>query len=798
MLPDFSVFNEDLIDMELSAACMLAYEFASIETVQGKHEFISPELFFAGLTKLQDMNDEETIKQFVRPAYVSAFMRELNATLRSFENRNIDIREMRHAIRKRLGDGGYNRQPGEKISRTQTTRDAFDRAESLARSRQQPIITMNLLMAVMLEVPNTHLHALLLDMNLDWQEIYNDLIEIDIDSDTEVGGDSSVPNNSTIASKKPATASNLLTQIGKDLTQLARDGKLHEVVERDTEIEKIVTALSRAENRNALLVGDAGVGKTAIVEGIAYHIANGSFAHLPLGRCRIIQIEATSLVSGTNYRGAFEERMEKLIREASSDSNLILFIDEIHMLFGAGGNNGMMDAAQIFKTALDGAQMRLIGATTEAEFRRYIQNDTAFQRRFTVVNIYEPSQEATRQILEFRRKQLQDYHQVTISDEAINAAIDLSVKYMTDRRLPDKAYFLLDSAATTVSMGKLYDDTLSDDLQSFIDTSATKIVTARHIREALPTTIDVSENLRPRDILKIADNLKNMVIGQPQAADAIAEVIVRNAAQLGQRGAMGVLLFIGPSGVGKTEMARATAELLFGSPDEMIRIDMGEYIEKHSVSRLLGSPPGYVGFENGGQLTNALLRKPRSVVLLDEIEKAHPDVLQVFLSAFDHGRITDSRGQLVDTSRAFFIMTSNLGVQPNMDFDENHAQIMLEARMKPEFLNRIDKIVYFYPLNRESMNKIVNIRIEKLQKELADKGMKLNIEPPVYNYLVEKGYDRYLGVRPLLRLLRTELMSPISYTILKEDLSAGAVINIVMTADNTITVTANTSKDTSS
>jgi len=353
--------------------------------------------------------------------------------------------------------------------------------------------------------------------------------------------------------------------------------------------------------------------------------------------------------------------------------------------------------------------------------------------------------------------------------------------------LPDKAYSLLDAASTTVGFGKLYDSNVSD-LASLKDANTTKVVTARHVREAMPTTVSVTEGISISEILNMADNLKRMVIGQPQAADAIAEIIVRNANMLGQRGAMGVLLFVGPSGVGKTEMARATAELLFGSPDEMIRVDMGEYIEKHSVSRLLGAPAGYIGYEQGGQLTNELLKKPRSMVLLDEIEKAHRDILQIFLSAFDNGRMTDARGQIVDTSRALFIMTSNLGVQAGMPFDPNMIKLSVESRLPTEFLNRIDETVYFHPLKPIDMLDVVAIHIEKLRKELADKGIKMNIEPTVKDYLADKGYDPNLGARPLLRLMRKEVHTPVSRKILYDELGTGATINILMTSENTIAV----------
>ena len=525
------------------------------------------------------------------------------------------------------------------------------------------------------------------------------------------------------ASPPPPVPASFLKQFGKDLTQLARDGKIQPCIGRRDELLQIIRALSRETKNNPLLLGDAGVGKTAIVEGLAWRIAQNKDAAL-VGK-RIVQVNTADLVAGTTYRGDFEARMQGLLREVAASPDVLLFIDEIHTLVGAGG--GALDAANILKPALARGELRCIGATTLAEYRKYIERDAALERRFQPITVSEPTAaEAVEMLTRGFLHRFEQKHGVTISPEAIPAAVSLSVRYLRARRLPDKAVDVLDEACARVAVPIL-------SLQPG-DKIEAAVVTADVVRQTVAektgiplAQMDAGERER---LGGMADQLKRRVIGQDPACDLVAQAVQRSRAGLkAPNRPVAVLLFVGPTGVGKTELAKATASFLFDSERAMLRIDMSEFAEKHTVSRLIGSPPGYVGHEEEGQLTGPLRRSPYCVVLLDEVEKAHPDVLNLFLQVFEDGRLTDAKGRTADASNALFILTSNLGraqSRPAIGFGQAAGagsaaipEAAVRAAFRPEFFNRLDAVVAFNPLSDDDMAKIADLMLAQIKDRLA-------------------------------------------------------------------------------
>ena len=533
-------------------------------------------------------------------------------------------------------------------------------------------------------------------------------------------------------------------------------------------------------------LGDAGVGKTAIVEGLAWRIAQGK--SLP-GK-RIIQLQVAHLVAGAKYRGEFEERWQTILREAAQAPDVILFLDEIHTLVGAGDRAGALDAANIMKPALARGEIRCIGATTLAEYRKHIEQDPALERRFQPIMVNEPSPEETRQILQScYAARFAERHRVIVEPGALEAAVRLSARYLPDRRLPDKAIDLLDEACARVAVPVL--SVLPGDKPE----TAGGLVTAGAVAQVLSewTRIPVAqmgEDERER-LLGMAGELKARVIGQDQACEAVAQAVQRARAGLKAPGRpIAVFLFLGPTGVGKTELAKATAAFLFGSGRAMVRLDMSEFMEKHTVSRLIGAPPGYVGYEEEGQLTGALRRTPFCVVLLDEVEKAHPDVLNLFLQVFDDGRLTDSKGRTVDAANALFVMTSNVGREAGVGFRPEDSEARAEGLLaevreafRPEFLNRLDGMVVFRPLAREHIRGIARLMLGDLEKRLRARQIGLEVSEAAIEWLCDKGYDPSHGVRPLRRLIEQQLENSIATRILREQVRPGHIVLVERKAD---------------
>ena len=651
-----------------------------------------------------------------------------------------------------------------------------------------------------------------------------------------------------------------LTDFATDLNESAKQGKIDPVIGRDTEIQRVIQILSRRTKNNPVLIGEPGVGKTAIAEGLAQRIVNGNVPEI-LRNKRIISLSISSMLAGAKYRGEFEERLKKAIDEVQQHDDMIIFIDEIHTLVGAGATEGAMDAANILKPVLARGEFQVIGATTLDEYKKHIEKDAALERRFQPVQVGEPNEEDALEILRGLRDRYEAFHKAKITDEALKAAVTLSSRYITDRFLPDKAIDVVDEAASKVRM-KVF--SAAPDVKALED----RLNTVKKEKEAAVTSQDFEKAAKLRDeeqalvkeiddkktvakeesdqklivteediaavvaqwtgipvakiaeeesetLLHLEDELHKRVIGQDDAVTAVAKAVRRARAGLKDpKRPIGSFLFLGPTGVGKTELARALASSLFGDESAMIRLDMSEYMEKHTVSRLVGAPPGYVGYEEGGQLTDAVRRKPYSVILLDEVEKAHADFFNILLQVLDDGRLTDSQGRTVDFRNTVIIMTSNLGAKAlhknstelgflapkkaeshtndskTKDFKEAKKSVLdaVKRHFRPEFLNRIDEMIVFHPLTEEDLTKIVTILMSDVTKRLEECDLHLEITPEAMKLLVREGSDFTMGARPLKRAIQRLIEDPVSDLILKGEAIAGKTIK-ADAKDNDIVVT---------
>lgn len=586
----------------------------------------------------------------------------------------------------------------------------------------------------------------------------------------------------------------VLEKYGIDLTQQAKDGKLDPVVGRDKETERLIHILLRRTKNNPIVIGEAGVGKTAIIEALAQKIVEGSVPHDLLDK-RIIQLELSSLVAGASHRGEFEERLQDVIHETqAANGKIILFIDEIHTLIGAGDSGGALDASNIIKPYLARGQLQLIGTTTTAEFRKHFEKDKAFERRFQSVLVDEPEEEVAQQMLDVLRPKYEKFHSVEVTPEAIEAAVHLSKKYIGERYLPDKAVDLLDEASAEVKLqhteGKRADNKV-------VKTDIEKVVAAWTGIPITRLTEDESQKL-----IHLEDVIHKRLVDQEEAVTAVSEAVRRGRIGLAAANRpIASFIFLGPTGVGKTELAKALAEILFGRDDLLVRLDMSEYMEKHEVAKLIGAPPGYVGYEEGGQLTEAVRAKPYSIVLLDEIEKAHPDVFNILLQLLEDGRLTDNKGNTISFKNTIIIATSNIGsaviqqtllaqaangvqvISPEEEakkYSELSATLMDELRkfFKPELLNRFDDIVMFKPLRLRDMDQIARLGIEKTQKLLKEQKVGLDITDKAISILAKEGYDPVYGARPLRRLVQTAVENPIAVLLINKTFVPGDTIKI--------------------
>lgn len=650
--------------------------------------------------------------------------------------------------------------------------------------------------------------------------------------------------------RKNAEGTPSLDQFSRDLTELARDGKLDPVVGREAEIDRVIQILSRRSKNNPCLIGEPGVGKTAIVEGIAERIMGGMVPDTVLGK-RVVSLDLSGIVAGSKYRGEFEERIKKVLAEVAKAGNVLLFIDEIHTIIGAGGAEGAIDASNILKPALARGEVQVIGATTIEEYRKYIEKDAALERRFQPVVVEEPTEEEAISILKGLRGQYESHHHVTITDEAVEAAVRLSARYINDRFLPDKAIDLMDEAAAKVRLHVGGDPREAAELRREIAESQETLEQAlsggdlEAAREAQTKRQELEEKLEKLNakakqggrrhhqtvgedeiadvvsgwtkipvkkltegeaarLKKLEAALHKRVIGQEEAVSAVAKAVRRGRVGLKDpKRPIGSFLFLGPTGVGKTEISKALAEAVFGQEQAMIRVDMSEYMEKHSVSKMIGSPPGYVGHEDGGQLSEKVRRNPYAVILFDEIEKAHPDVFNILLQVLDDGHITDSQGRKVDFKNTIIIMTSNAGAQAivepkklgfasgndeKQNYERMKGSVMEEVRriFKPEFLNRIDETIVFRALNKDDMKQIVGLMTKELAKRCETQlGITLVVRDAAKQYIVDKAYDPKYGARPLRRKIQDEIEDPLAEKLLDGSIRRGDEV-IVTTKKNAI------------
>ena len=702
-----------------------------------------------------------------------------------------------------------------------------------------PLIGTEHLLIAMIRESDCAAVRLLNTMDVSLQKLYVDLRS----AMGEDGADAREELQSSRAGKDSSASTPTLNSFSRDLTKLAREGKLDPVIGRESEIQRVVQILSRRTKNNPCLIGEPGVGKTAVVEGLAQMIAGGNVPETIADR-RVMTLDLSGMVAGSKYRGEFEERIKKVISEVTEDGNVLLFLDEIHTIIGAGGAEGAIDASNILKPSLARGEIQLIGATTREEYRKYIEKDAALERRFQPVVVEEPTEEQSIAILKGLRPKYEEHHKVTITDEALVAAVRLSSRYINDRFLPDKAIDLIDEAASKIRLTTYVEPaeikSLTEDIEKLeiqkeqaikneayekagdikkrqqkkrekiekIREKWQKEKTSRKLTVGEGEIADVVSGWTKIPVRKLAEEeserlrklesiLHERVVGQEEAVTAVAKAIRRGRVGLKDpKRPIGSFLFLGPTGVGKTELCKALAEAMFGTENALIRVDMSEYMEKHSVSKMIGSPPGYVGYEEGGQLSEKVRRNPYSVILFDEIEKAHPDVFNILLQVLDDGHITDAQGRKIDFKNTVLIMTSNagaeniispkrLGFASNDDAKERYRfmkeRVMEEVKrmFKPEFLNRIDEIIVFHQLSQDHMKEIVDIMLKGIcRRTLAQMNLKLTVDDSAKAFLVEKGYDEKYGARPLRRAIQNLLEDGLAEAVLDGKVKAGDEVTV--------------------
>ena len=685
-------------------------------------------------------------------------------------------------------------------------------------------------------------------LDVDVERCRNEILsELDPNfSSTEDEGEASVVGGGEAEEKGKDVKTPALKAFGRDLTEIARKGEMDPVVGREKEIRRVTQILCRRTKNNPVLIGEAGVGKTAIVEGLAQQIASGMVPENLIDK-KVVTLDLALMVAGTKYRGQFEERIKAVMDELKKSKNIIIFIDELHTIVGAGAAEGAMDASNIFKPALSRGELQCIGATTLAEYRKFIEKDSALDRRFQSVKVEAPSVEDTVLILKGIRPKYEEHHNVNFSDKSLEAAAKLTDRYVTGRFLPDKAIDAIDEAGARSRMETMQRppeiEQLSDEIKevcalkesAISDQNFEEAAEARDkekklrakrervlekwkkSREEERATVDEDDMLQvvadwtgiplnrmeakeSKKLLKLEEDLREHIVGQDFATEVVAKALRRSRADLKDpKRPIGSFMFLGPTGVGKTHLAKILAERIFGDQDALVQIDMSEYMEKHAVSRMIGSPPGYVGYEEGGQLTEAIRRKPYSVILFDEIEKAHPDVAQILLQILEDGRLTDSLGRKVDFRNTILIMTSNVGAHilqrntsmgfavgdADQNFEKTKDKIMDEAKksFKPEFLNRLTEIVIFRPLAKESMSSIVDLELDKVSNRLKDKKLKIEVSDEAKEFLIEKGYDEKLGARPLRRAVEKYLEDTLAEELLSGNLRKNKPITVVLSDD---------------
>ncbi|MFN8206433.1 MAG: ATP-dependent Clp protease ATP-binding subunit [Bacteroidales bacterium] len=768
-------------------------------------------------------------------------------------NLGADLYEMKKSVEKEVHpDGTAQASEADNLPLLKTSERIMKLVYLEAKAFNNPTIdTGHLLLAILKDetgIPARVMH----ELEITYQVVKEEMQHLQIEASSDFGNEDDddkppygqqKPNPGSGAAPKSSSDTPVLDNFGVDLTKSAEEGKLDPIIGREREIERLAQILSRRKKNNPILIGEPGVGKSAIVEGLALRIVKRKVSRVLFGK-RVVTLDLASIVAGTKYRGQFEERMKAILNELQKTPNVILFIDEIHTIVGAGGASGSLDAANMLKPALARGEIQCIGATTLDEYRQYIEKDGALERRFQKVMVEPTSPEETMEILNNVKERYEDHHNVIYTPEAIEACVKLTLRYISDRHLPDKAIDALDESGSrvhisnirvpekVVSLEKMIEETKKEKVKavknqnfekaaSFRDrekqlleelegekqkwekelSKNREIVDAEKVAEvvAMMTGVPVQRIAQAEGtrLLKMMEELKEKVIGQDEAIEKVVKSIQRNRAGLKDPNKpIGTFIFLGPTGVGKTQLAKILAKYLFDSVDNLIRIDMSEYMEKFSVSRLVGAPPGYVGYEEGGQLTEKVRRKPYSVVLLDEIEKAHPDVFHLLLQVLDEGQLTDSLGRRVDFRNSIIIMTSNIGTRQLKDFGQGvgfntstkaaqaneYAKGVIQNALKktfaPEFLNRIDDVVLFNTLTREDIYKIIDIELAGLYERINNLGYKIRLSNEAKDFLIEKGYDIQFGARPLKRAIQKYLEDAMAEVIIKAVIKEGDTIRI--------------------
>ncbi|MCS6130647.1 ATP-dependent Clp protease ATP-binding subunit [Clostridium botulinum] len=809
MSMDFNKFTERTQSIILEA---------QIESQEFKHGYVGTEHLLLGLVK-EKGNQSKILNEF-----------------------GIDDEIVRDMISRYLGYGELQ-MPEDDILLTPRAKRLLDESFIEAKKFSHKNVSPEHILMALLNQEEGMAYTILKNLKLDFKEIKDKLFVF-------LNGQYVDENEEVKSPKSEKNKTPMLDKYGRDLTQFARDGGLDPVIGRDPENQRVLEILCRRIKNNPCLIGEPGVGKTAVIEGLAQRIVEGNIPEI-LRDKRIVSLDLTALLAGAKYRGEFEDRLKKVMLEIEKDKSIIIFIDEIHTIIGAGAAEGAIDASNILKPALSRGQIQCIGATTINEYRKHIEKDSALERRFQPVNVGEPSKDETLIILKGLRVKYEEHHNVNITEKALEAAVDLSDRYVTDRFMPDKAIDLIDEACAKVRIKNLIPPTnlksmedkikeitkekeecirvqdfekaadmrdiennLKEELEAlrkeWSDKNSNKLlnVDEEDIAEVVSAWTKIpAKKLTEKEsekLLKLENILEKRVIGQTEAVESIAKAVRR--ARVGIKDPnrpIGTFIFLGPTGVGKTELSKALAEAMFGDENSIIRIDMSEYMESNSVSKLIGSPPGYVGYDDGGQLTEAVRRKPYSVVLLDEIEKAHQDVFNILLQIMEDGRLTDSHGKVVNFKNTIVIMTSNVGahqikkqkaigfntsVDENSEYEKMKDNVLEELKrsFKPEFLNRIDDTIVFHKLKEEDLLDIVDLMLKSITKRLENKNIHLNFEKDSKKFLINKRVDLNYGARPLRRIITKEVEDKLSEEILLGNIKIGDRIKVNESKDNLV------------
>ncbi|MEO8721350.1 MAG: ATP-dependent Clp protease ATP-binding subunit [Ginsengibacter sp.] len=785
-----------------------------------------------------------------------------NTAMKILKSLNVDLYELRKEIELAVKDKtGKNIANINSLPLTKQAEKVIRITVLEAKTNKSPLVESEHLMLSILKNKENIATQILNQFDVDYDMFKSELGYVKTDPKSDFQDEeneefeeerksySQQPRPPKSASSQAKTKTPVLDNFGRDITRLAEMGSLDPIVGRETEIERVSQILSRRKKNNPILIGEPGVGKTAIVEGLALRIIQRKVSRVLFDK-RVVSLDLAALVAGTKYRGQFEERMKAIMNELEKNRDVILFIDEIHTIVGAGGASGSLDASNIFKPALSRGELQCIGASTLDEYRMYIEKDGALDRRFQKVMVEQPSVDETIEILKNIKSKYEEYHNVIYDDEAIDACVKLSDRYMTDRLLPDKAIDVLDEVGARVHLKNINVPKEVIDLEKKIDDikhEKNKVVKSQRFEEAaslrdtekrlqeelekaksdweeesrnkrfpineeaiaevvsMMTGIPVKRMVQEETdkLRRMGEDLKGAVVGQDEAISKVVKAIQRNRVGLKDpKKPIGTFIFLGPTGVGKTELARALARYMFDSDDALVRIDMSEYMEKFTVSRLIGAPPGYVGYEEGGQLTEKVRRKPYSVILLDEIEKAHPDIYNILLQVLDDGVLTDGLGRKIDFKNTMIIMTSNIGARQLKDFGagvgfttasriqnaEENSKAVIEKALKrtfsPEFLNRIDDVVIFNSLSEENIFSIIDILMKAVTKRLDNLGLKLELTEEAKKFISEKGYDSQFGARPLHRAIQKYLEDPLAEEILNMNIKSGDVLLASLDKEN--------------